>query len=650
MRDVAPAPRIVRFGVFELDPGAGELRRSGVRVRLQEQPLQVLAVLLERPGEVVTREELKRRLWAGTVVDFDHGLNTTINKLREALGDAANTPRFIETLPRRGYRFVYPVSALSAVPVNGAGAAAVNGAAAQPAAEDTVPGVRAPARPRRRTATRAMIALALAIAAIATLALGALRERLAARPGRITSIAVLPLRNLSGDPGKDYFADGTTEALIAELGKIGALQVRSYHSVESYRASAKPLAEIAREVGVDALLVGAVLQTGGRVRLTANLYQASPERQLWSEMYEFDVRDVLAIEGELAREMASRIRVKVTAPEQARLGTSRRVDPEAYEAYLLGRAHLAKWPTPASFQKAKAYFEEAIGRDPGFAPAYASLGQLYVHHRGFVPSSADARRAARGWAEKAAQLDDGLAEAHAVLGVSAQQDWNFAEAEREYRRAIELNPSAPSPRVWYTLYLSAMQRTEEASAQARRAQQLDPASPFVNTWAAAAFFYAGDANEAIATARKALELDPSFGDASLVLARTLLKLGRHGEAIAVLERTLTATNRPPHLVGALAHAYGRAGRRGDALRLVDELCGHGGDERGYTQFGLVWAYAGLDDKDRAFAALEKTYEARLGRMVWLNVDPLLDPLRSDPRLSDLARRVGLPPRVPPRVR
>jgi TolB-like protein/tetratricopeptide (TPR) repeat protein len=527
--------------------------------------------------------------------------------------------------------------------VNGAPAAAVTGAAEQAPAAAPAPAERGPARPRR--GTRRRVAIALAIAAIA-LALGALRARRAPGPGRITSIAVLPLKNLSGDPGKDYFADGTTEALITELGKIGALQVRSYQSVARHRGTSTPLREIARELRVDALLVGAVLQTGRRVRLTANLYQPSPERQLWSEMYEFDVRDVLAIEGELARDMASRIRVTVTAPEQARLGSDRRVDPEAYEAYLLGRAHLSKTPTAESFENAKAYFEQAIAHDPGFAPAYASLGHLYMHHRGLAPSSDEARRAARRWGERAAQLDDTLAEAHAVIARSAQQDWDFAGAEREFRRAIELNPGDPVTRIWYVLYLEGMQRTGEASAQARRAQQLDPVSPFVNTWAAAAAFYAGDVDEAIATARKALELDPSYADASLVLARTLVTLGRYGEAIAELERALTL-NRQPHLLGALGHAFARAGRRDDALKVVAELSGTPSDERGYTQFGLIWAYAGLEDRDRAFAALEKAYDARLGRMVWLQVDPLLDPLRSDPRLSDLARRVGLPPTLPP---
>ena len=666
MPDVASTPQVVRFGVFEVDLWAGELRKKGVRVRLQEQPLQVLAVLLEQPGHVVTREELKHKLWAGTIVDFDHSINTTINKLREALGDSADTPRFIETLPRRGYRFIYPVNGAlivdTSVPVNDVPAAtttaAVNGA---PTLAITVPGgledtskVRDPAASwwRRHRAAGVVIFALLVALPLLGLNVGGLRDQMVGGPGagHVTSIAVLPLKNLSGDPQQDYFADGMTEALITELGKIGALQVLSYQSMVSYRQSAKPLRQIAQELKVEAILEGAVLHSGERVRITANLIQVSPERHLWAETYEFNLRDVLTVQGEVARDMATRIRVKVTPREQTRLTTSRRVDAEAYEAYLLGRAHLSKTPTRASWTSAKEYFEKAIDKDPGYAAAYAALAELHIRHRGLTRDSSDARIQARQWGEKALKLDDTLAEAHAMLARSAQQDWDWPGAEREFRRAIELNPSYALARIWYAMYLYAMQRFEEAAVEARRAQQLDPASSLVNTWAGAAYFFVGRSADAMASWQKTLELDPNYADASLAIARTYVTQGKHQQAIEGLRKALLLNERHPLLLGALAHAYARDGQRDEALKLVSELTQIEAEERRSTPFGIIWAYAGLGDKDRAFACLERAYQDRVGRLVWLNVDPLLEPLRSDSRFRDLARRVGLPMLSSPQAR
>ena len=476
---------------------------------------------------------------------------------------------------------------------------------------------------------------------------GGLRDWLVGRPvaGEITSVAVLPLKNLSGDPAQDYFAEGMTEALITELGKISSLQVLSYQSVIGYRQTAKPLPEIARELKVDALLEGAALRSGDRVRVTANLVQVGPERHLWAESYEFDPRDILAAQGEVARAVARQIRVRLTPQEQARLTTSRRVDPEAYEAYLLGRAYSSKARTRTSWTRAKEYFEKAIAKDPAYAHAYASLAELYMRPEGSpTRDPGDLRLQARRWAEKALELDDALAEAHTVLArVAAQQEWDWASAEREYRRALELNPGNPLARIWYSQYLYAMQRFEEAVAQAKHAQRLDPVSPLINTWAGAAYFFAGRVEEAMASWQKALELDPGYSDASLVLARAYVKLGMNQQAIAELQKALIFNEGAPLVLGALAHAYARAGQREEALKLVGELKRIEAEERGFVPpFGIIWAYAGLGDEEQAFAWLERSYRERRDRMVWLNVDPLLDPLRSDPRFHDLVRRVGLP--------
>src|SRR5712691_11723121 len=499
---------------------------------------------------------------------------------------------------------------------------------------------------RRRVVLWGTGALILLAAVGLGLNVGGVRDRLLGRPlaGEITSIAVLPLKNLSGDTAQDYFADGITEALITELGKISTLQVISHQSVLGYRQTAKPLPQIARELKVNALLEGAVLRSGGKVRITVNVVQAAPERHLWAESYEFDQRDVLAVQGEVARGVARQIRVRLMPEERTRLATSQRVDPEAYEAYLLGRAYSYKGMARAriSWTRAKEYFEKAIEKDPSYAPAYAGLALLYVHNRGFSSRDAEERLQVRQWAEKALKLDDTLAEAHTALARVTQQEWDWPGAEREYRRAIELNPSYPLARIWYAIYLYAMQRFEEAAAQAKRAQQLDPGSPLINTWAGAAYFFAGRGEEAMASWQKALELDPSYSDASIVLARTYVTRGMYQQAVAELQKALVFNAREPFVLGVLAHAYARAGRREDALKLVGELKRIEAERGSIPTFSIIWAYAGLGDKEQAFAWLEKSYEEHRDRMVWLNVDPLLDPLRSDPRFHDLVRRVGLP--------
>jgi len=586
---------VVRFGVFEVHLASGELRKRGIKVKLHDQPLRVLTLLLERPGQVVTRDKLKEKLWAAdTVVDFDHGLNSAINKVREALGDSADSPRFIETVPRNGYRFICPV---------------------------------------------------------ATVPVGTLDAGFLSRPsaGEGTSIAVLPLRNLSGDPGQDYFADGMTEALITELGKLSGLRLLSYQSVLGYRQTAKSLPQIARELNVEVVLEGSVLRAENRIRITANLVQAVPERHLWAESYEFDQRDVLAVQGAAARDVAAQILVKVTPQEKERLVTAKPVDPEAHEAYLLGRAHLYKAGTPTSWMRAKEYFDKAIEKDPTYGPAYASLAELYIWTGGAgsltinpTVGASDSHRQARRWAEKALALDDTLADAHNALALAKQAEWDWSAAERGYRRAIELNRSYAVARVSYAIHLYAMQRFEEAVDQAKHAQQLDPVSPFINTWAGAAYFLAGRTDEAMASLRRTLELEPGYSDASIILARSYVTLGQYHEAIAELDKAMTFGARGPFVLAAQAHAYARARRPNEALKLVDELkqCKA---KLGITPtFAFIWAYAGLDDKEQAFAWLETAYEERRQRMVWLNVDAFLDPLRSDPRFHDLVRRVGLP--------
>jgi TolB-like protein/DNA-binding winged helix-turn-helix (wHTH) protein/Tfp pilus assembly protein PilF len=614
------AAHLFRFDTFEFDRRALELRRGGVKLKLEGQPLRILGMLVERPGELVTREDLRKQLWPGnTIVDFEHSINAAMKRLREALGDSAETSRFIETLPRRGYRFRQPVKCAGAAP--------------------------AVARTRRYGWQASLVALGvLAIALLAVNAFG-LRDRFFAAGPASVALAVLPLKNLSGDASQDFYADGVSDALITELGKIGRLQVLSFQSMSRYRQTQKPLPEIARELGVDALLEGSVVRSGDRVRITVKLFQAAPERQLFSESYELEARDVVAVQAEVARDVATRARIRLTPQEQARLATARRVDPEAYEAHLLGRAYFFNY-IPGTPQKAKAYFERSIAKDPTYAPAYASLAELYTGRLWAFPVAARAQ--ARQLAEKALALDDSLVEAHTALGRISQQEWDWAGAERAYLRAIEVNPSYVLARVWYAQYLYGMERFDEAVAQAERAQRLDPVSSYVNTLAGMAYLLAGQVDKARATWQRVIDLDPMHSLASRYMAESYLKDRNFHRAIVVLEKAVTYTPKDNFVLGALAHTYARAGRREEALRLTQDLVRR--EARGEVQepFPAIWAYIGLQDYDEAFARMEKAADARRGRMVWLRVDPWLEPLHGDPRFQETLRRMNLPAKNPQR--
>jgi TolB-like protein/DNA-binding winged helix-turn-helix (wHTH) protein/Tfp pilus assembly protein PilF len=616
-----PPARAVRFESFELDLRAVELRKNGSKIKLEGQPLRILSLLVEKPGQLVTREDLRKQLWPGnTIVDFEHSINAAMKRLREALGDSAETPRFIETLPRRGYRFLQPVK-----PV-------------------------APLSPRRWIRgygwQAGLVALAVLLLGLLSVNAPALRDRLAdmAEGRGNVSLAVLPLKNLSGDSADDYYADGVSEALITELGKIGRLQVLSFQTMSQYRHTSKQLVEIARELRVDALIEGSVVRSGNRVRITANLFQAAPERQLLSESYEFDARDVLAVHAEVARDVATRTKVRLTAQEQARLASSRRIDPEAYEAYLLARAYSAR---TGGGLKAEEHYERSIAKDPTYAPPYAGLAELYAAGNlgSRLRGPREARARGRQLAEKALALDASLAEAHAAVARMAQQEWDWTGAERAYRRAIEVNPSYALARIWYAMYLYAMERFDEAVVQARRAQQLDPASAAVNTWAGAAYSFAGREDEAAASWQRALELDPKFANASLAFSRSYVTRGMSQEAMALLNTALSYNPKNSFLLGALAHTFAGSGQRAQARKIVAELERRHASGEIPPPWGLIWAYAGLQDYDHAFAWLDVAYEDHRDRIVWIKVDPLLAPLRGDPRFDEIVRRMNMPTKI-----
>ncbi|MBZ5671843.1 MAG: winged helix-turn-helix domain-containing protein [Acidobacteriia bacterium] len=631
MEETGHSPRLVHFGVFEVDLRAGQLRKSGTKLKFSGQPFQVLAILLERPGDVVTREELQKRLWAdGTFVDFDHNLNAAINKIREVLGDSAEIPRFVETLHRRGYRFIAPVDSVAAVCD------------------------RRPEDAARGAALQGRIALAVGIivvmlAVLTVLNVAGLRDRLLRRAApvpRIESIAVLPLENLSRDPEQEYFADAMTDALIAELGQIGSLRVISRTSVMQYKEVKRPLPQIARELNVDALVEGSVLRSADRVRITAQLIGAVPERHLWSRSYERDLRDVLSLQSEIARAIADEVKAKVTPDVQARLARARPVNPEAMELYLRaadwnirGERKGADWNSRGEWKKVVEYAEQAVKKDPNFARAYVSVAGAYsaAGELEFLPS-VEAYAGEKAAARKALDLDNSLAEAHVLLGETLYRgDWDWAGAEREFQRALQLNPSLECAHRWYGFYVMFLGRTQEALTHVTHAVEINPEAPWRYDNLGALHYYSRQYDQALQLFQRGLGW-PSSSWVHAGMAVAYREKGMYKEAIAEF---LQGPDNPMNW-GDLGNAYARAGKRPEAREMIRKLreCAQK-HKVGYYEVALV--YAGLSEKDQAFQWLEKAYQVRDRGILYLKIDPPLDPLRSDPRFQDLLRRMNFPP-------
>src|SRR6267142_2083 len=617
------ASRVLQFGAFEVDLRTGSLRKSGARIKLQEQPFQILAMLLEKPGDMVTREELRQKLWpADTFVDFDNGLNTAIKKLRDTLGDSADSPRFIETLPKRGYRFIYPVN-----------------------------GARAPAEVQalrmawwRQPWAAGLLGFTALLAAALAANVGSLRDRITGRTGvgPIASVAVLPCKNLTGDPEQEFLADGLTDVLTTHLAQVKSLTVPSVTSSMYFKGDHKKLSEIARELKVQAMVEPSVQRAGDRLLVNLQLIHAPTDRHLWAKSYEVDPKNVQALLPSVAREILEAMNAQVTLEEKSRLSSSRETTPEANEAYLRGRYHFRKG-TDADRAKAHEYFEKAIEKDPNFALAYASLAVLRAHGGFFRAGTGplEAHTQTREWAQKALKLDDTLAEAHAALAWIEMTDWHWMGAEQEFRRAIELNLNYPLARTWYAQFLSYMRRFEESLAQAEIARRLDPASPDTSVHSAESYLNAGRVDEAIESYQKVLELEPNYYVAHHSLARAYIEKKMYQQAIEELEKAMAMGGRDSMSLGVLAHAYARDGRRQEALKMVNELLRPSRGEHVPLR-ALAIAYSGLGDKDKAFAVLETAYERRGGALFELNSQPLYAPLRADPPFRDLLIRIGLP--------
>ena len=584
MTETTPSALPKHFGDFEFDSRARQLRKHGHTIRLHGQPLEILGLLLERPAQVVLREELRARLWPqDTFVDFEHSLNAAVNKLREALDDDANNPRFIETVPRRGYRFISAVGP-----------------------HDSQNLLREWSSPR------------------------------------IQSLVVLPLENLSNDPEQEYFADGMTDQLITNLAQISALKVISRTSAIRYKGTTKSLPEIARELHVDAVVEGAVMWVGGRVRISAQLIEGPTDYHLWAASYERDLRDVLSMQEEVTRAIASEIRVNLSAQEQARLASTRPIDPEAYRLYLKGRYYWNK-RSLEGFQKAIEYFQQATAKDPAYALAYVGLADTYTYFSFFdVVPPREAMPKAKAAASRALEIDDSLGEAHVSLGyVSYMYDWDWPAAGKHFEQALALNPAYSRAHTFYPFYLSSLGRSEEALAVAERSLDLDPASPAVNHSLAVQFYFARQFDQAIEQAHKTLELDPNFAISYELLGEVYVSRGMYREGLSELEKYSALSRGRAMSIALLGFAHARLGERSQALRMLEQL--EAASKERYTpalSFAVV--YAGLGEKDQAFAWLGKAYGERTSRLGYLKVEPLWDPLRPDPRFADLVRRMGLP--------
>jgi TolB-like protein/DNA-binding winged helix-turn-helix (wHTH) protein/Flp pilus assembly protein TadD len=629
----APAARVLRFDVFELDLRAGELRKRGLRLRLQGQPLEVLAILLQHAGEVVTREELRAQIWtADTFVDFDHSLHNAIARIREALADSAETPRYIETLPRRGYRFIAQVEEVGTQ-------APERSAASKPTSEP-------PARVRR-TKIRAALALTL----LTLVAIGSalwlvptVSHRTSAAP-TLRSIAVLPLDNLSGDPSQDYFVDGMTDELTTDLAKVSSLRVISRTSAMLYKGTKKGLPEIARELNVDAIVEGSVMRSGNRVRITAQLIHAPTDQHLWAEAYERDLGDVLRLQSEVAQAIAQQVRAQLTPQQQARFRSARQVNPEAYEAYLRGRYYLSnQFTMPQPLNLAKSYFEESIRKDPGFALAYSGLADSYVYLAFFRQGQLSPDRAYRSAKEalrKALELDDSIGEAHDTLGLlSWRFEWDWDAAEREFNQAIALAPSYSCAHEDRAIFLSFTGRRAEALAEIAKSNELDP-GPSSAMAESAAYYQLRDYNALVAASRRGVLSNPNEWVEHYNLGVGYEGIGKLLEAVSEYQKAVEMSNGDQDATAALAHAYAMIGRRAEAEKILRDL-----EQKSKTvyvsPYVIATVYAGLRDKDRAFEFLEKAYQERSLEISWhLKADLRIDNLRSDPRFQNLLRHVGL---------
>ena len=620
MPTISPPTGILQFGVFQLDLNAGELHKAGVKVKLQDQPFRVLAVLVEHAGQVVTRDELRQKVWPSNVyVDFDQGLNNAIKKLREALGDSADSPRLIETVARHGYRFI---STVSAVPAS----------------------LPQPLFPLGSRAFRNAFAVGLTAVLLAVFGYWVWHQsakRTAPSSDRVT-LAVLPFDNLSGDPEQEFFSDGLTEEMIAQLGKLnpGRLTVIAPSSVAKYKRSTLSVNQIGRELHTDYVIEGSVRRVPDRVRITVHLVQVSDQTDRWAESYDSDVKDILALQDSVARTIANQINITLAPAEASPLATPRSVDPAAYEAYLKGRYFWNK-RTAEGMQKAEVYFQQAIDKDSDYGVAYSGLADCNsgLAWHGFASPSETLPRA-HAAALKAIEIDPQSAEAHASLGLVLDHEWDWSGAETEFKRALQLDRRYANAHHWYGDNLSIRGRHDEALLEARKAFDLDPLNLMIGTWLGLRYYLARNYESAIEQGRNTVELDPNFAASHLLLGDAYVQKGFREKGLSELQSAASLSGNNPLYLAQVAVAYASMGRRREALQIVDQLQATSAG-RYVSPYGLAQIYAVLNDKEQTFKWLQASYDGRAVWMSYLAVDPVFDGYRSDQQFQYLMRRVHL---------
>jgi TolB-like protein/DNA-binding winged helix-turn-helix (wHTH) protein/Flp pilus assembly protein TadD len=636
--------RVLRFGSFEANVKEGELRKQGLKVRLQDQPFQILVMLLERPGELVTRQEIHQKLWpADTFVDFDHGLNNAMNRLREALGDSAEFPKFIETLPKKGYRFIGQVTGDEPPEAGFAPAEAM------PVAKPVlIPGpIEQAPKPRPRfLVTTLVCCIALGLAAIGFLAW----RRMHAAPASTREhvmLAVLPFQNLSGDPSQDYFSDGLTEEMIAQLGALSPdqLGVIARTTTMAYKHSSKSVQQIGSELGVGYVLESSVRRDGDQVRISVQLIRVQDQVHVWAHSYDRHISHSIELQEEVAQAVAEQIEVKLSPSYRGRTNP-RPLDVEANEAYLRGRYFWNQF-TPEGYRKAISYFEKAIERDPNFAEAYSGLADSYnfLVVTDSIPASEGHPKALEA-ARRAVSLGGNLAESHASLAVAlGRSEWNWSGAEDEYKRAIALNPSYSMAHRFYASNLGLAGRHKEAWQQINEAMRLDPLSLPNNAEVVRTLYYARNYDQAIGQGQKAMQLDPNYARTHFWLGRVYSQKGMHAEAIVASKKILEAM--PDSTLGLteMAYSLAAAGRQTEARQILGRL-----EERSKSAFvpayNLAVVHIALKDNEGAMRYMLQAFKNREWPMVVLAVEPRLDPLRNDARFQEILAKLNFPVKNP----
>ena len=569
-----------RFGEFELDISAYELRRGGQPVHLERHPMDLLILLVERRRQLVSRADIAKRLWDSSVfVDVEMGINTAIRKLRQALRDSRESPAFVETISGKGYRFIAPVNAV-------------------------------------------------------------LSER---HQEAIESVAVLPFANDSADPDAEYLSDGITETLINNLSQIWNLRVVARSTVFRYKGKEADPQKAGSDLHVRAVVSGRLLQHGSMLIVRVELMDVATGAQLWGGQYNRQAEDVFLLQGDLSREISEKLQLQLTGDQKQRLTKRYTEDAEAYRLYLKGRYHWNK-RDPEGLQKAVECFRQALDKDPAYSLAYAGLADTYPYLSFFhvVPPRV-AMPKAKTAAAKALEIDDNLAEAHVSLGyVSFTYDGDWSAAGKHFEQALALNPAYSGAHTFYAFYLSSLGRSEEALAVAKRALDRDPASSAVSHSLAVQFYLARQFEQAIEQAHNTLEMDAHFAISYEVLGEAYLSKGMYREGLLALKQFSALSRSSATSRALLGYSLARLGEHSAALRIIEELEA-GSKQRFVPALLFALVYAGLDDQDQTFSWLEKAYEERFYRLAYLKVEPLWDRLRPDPRFVDLLRRVGIPP-------